>query len=88
MGQSSFIAFIFPKGSLTPLLQRVPLHSGQVGLWFFHASMQMTWKYFLQVEQSYNFSFSLSISVKHIVQSVSSFRSISLLSFPFSFIRD
>lgn len=54
-----------------------PLHNGQDGLWDFQAVMHWEWKYFLQVEQSYNGSVYLSIYVKQITQSVSSFKSIS-----------
>lgn len=65
------------KGSLPPPA-RGPRQRGQVGLWVFHVEMHYEWKNFLHVPQSYKDSVSFSISEKHITQSVSSLRSISL----------
>lgn len=76
------MSMTFPNGSFPPLPPaRGPLHRGQEGLWFFQADMHWAWKYFLQVEQSYRGSVFLSISPKHMTQSVSSLRSISFASF-------
>ena len=79
----NLIVCSWDKGSppAPPNTVNCPRHKGHVGLCFFHADIHISWKYFLHCLQSSNSSFSLSISVKHIVQSVSSLRSISFYSF-------